>query len=281
MRARPHPLSLFWHGIFDNKKYPVTFYTPESRHALALDVRGHPSPRVRELWELIDVYLLAHNERILLGEWPGASPLAPIERELREFLHLLYSNQPPVSFWRQFVRRHHLHPLPVSKFWDYFEDFQPHRLPLADWLASQAKGKILDLGSGAHSYIKVDAAADSSSAALRKNKNAKKKIKLNLSSARWPLTTSSFDTVLLNSVLSYLPKKELPRLFIQIRRILSPSGLLLITNAPVSPVHPARYFQKQEVRASDVKMALKKAGFHPVVDDSRGGVLMIRAARSS
>ena len=51
--------------------------------------------------------------------------------------------------------------------------------------------RILDLGAGAHSYMPVDTAADSSKKALAENKQAKNKVVVELDAAgffAWPFT---------------------------------------------------------------------------------------------
>ncbi|MCL6088663.1 MAG: hypothetical protein M1530_00680, partial [Candidatus Marsarchaeota archaeon] len=151
-------LCRFWHGIFNGKKYSVSFYSRQARAALEEEVEdcigrrlrlGQPveADRLARLWELMQAYIVSQNEAIELG-LRASAPKLPNDT-MNSFLHLLYAGEKPNSFWRKFSRRHHLHSAPPSSFWDYFEDFQARRMDVAGWLAANARGKILDIGSGA------------------------------------------------------------------------------------------------------------------------------------
>jgi SAM-dependent methyltransferase len=154
-------------------------------------------------------------------------------------------------------------------------------MDLTSWLAEYAKGKILDIGSGANSYIPVDTAADISAKALAENREAKKKVKIRpldkMTAKSWPFSPLSFDTIMLNSVLSYV--KNRARLLRFLHSTLKPGGLLLITNAPIQPHHPAMFFVKQEVKAGGLARELKKAGFE-VKDESAGQLTRLIALRA-
>ena len=283
-------LCFFWHGIFDGKKQPVDFYTRASRAALERAVEdaiysylmqedaaraGH----LTRLWELVQTYIIAQNEAIESG-----SPCSPVlkirlpDDTLIKFLHLLYGGKSADAFWRAFSRKHRLRPVgSPSRFWDHFDEFQASRLDVGGWLAENARGKILDLGAGSHSYLMVDTAADISKAALAHNPMAAKRKVIplldELSVLNWPFAKNSFDTVMLNSILSYV--KNRTRLFSLIRRTLRADGVLLITNAPVLPHHPASFFIESEADAATLMRELKTAGFD-AENDSRGDIVLIR-----
>ena len=136
------------------------------------------------------------------------------------------------------------------------------------------------MGAGAHSYIEVDSAADISRAALEQNKNAKRKIVIRqldeLTPSAWPFSPRSFDTIMLNSVLSYV--KNRARLLRLVHSALKPGGALLITNAPIQPHHPAFFFVVSEPAARQLVRELKKAGFE-AKDESSGLLVRIIARR--
>jgi hypothetical protein len=280
-------LCLFWHGIFEGKKYPVCFYSKKSRTCLKKEVERSiekyanirdfsSAGRLSRLWELILAYIQAQNESTLLAN--SSLEIKLPASAIPEFLHLLYHGKPALPFWKQFLHRYKLRPIPISSFWDYFEEFQPSRMQVLGWLGANAHGKILDLGAGAHSYIKVDVAADISLKALKKNKFAKKKIKIlpldELNRSSWPFGKHSFDTIMLNSVLSYV--KNRVRLFRLCRSTLKDGGILLITNSSVHPHHPASFFIISQPSASQLAKELKMAGFC-VLDNSAEGIAMLAA----
>ncbi|VVB57714.1 Methyltransferase domain protein [uncultured archaeon] len=281
-------LCFFWHGIFGGKKYPVSFYTRESRGALEQEVedamgtylRSGKAPeadRLERLWELMQTYIVAHNEAVELGR---PQPDLPVPaRSMGDFLRLLYAGKKPAFFWRAFARRYGLRAEAPEAFWDHFEEFQSRRMRIELWLMEHAKGRSLDLGAGGHSYLMVDVAADVSEKALEKNTLAKKKVVIRpldaMGSKKWPFPKHAFDTIMLNSVLAYV--KDWPRLFKLIRSSLRPGGVLLITNAPVLAHHPASFFMRHEVEARGVARELQKAGF--VVRDETEGRLIRLVAR--
>ena len=283
-------LCFFWHGIFEGKKQPVDFYTRISRAALERTVEDAVysylmqgdtarAEYLTRLWELVQTYIVAQNEAIESGSLD--SPVLKIrmpDDTLVKFLHLLYGGKPADVFWRGFSRKHHLRPASsTSKFWDHFDEFQASRLDVGGWLAENAHGRILDLGAGSNSYIRVDMATDISSCALEKNKSARRKKTIppldEHSEKNWPFAKNSFDTVMLNSVLSYV--KSRTRLFSLIRRALRPDGVLLITNAPVLPHHPASFFIEREPDAATLMRELQTAGFM-TEDHSMGHILRLK-----
>lgn len=264
-------LCLFWHGIFSGKKYPVAFYTSSERKALAKEVAARSgayassgnsadASRFTRLFEYINAYISAKN-----ADYGAALD----ERDmLPEFLSLLYSGEKPAAFWKKFRMNHNL-PIRTSPsaFWDFFEEFQPSRLHISPWLKKHARGKILDIGSGSHSYINADVAADISRDALAKNTFAKKKVVLAKKYSRLPFPPATFGTVMLNSVLAYV--KNDVKMLAECKRVLAPGGVLLISNAPVADHHPAKYFQIREVDADGLSRTLAKLGFE-VLDESIG-----------
>ena len=265
-------LCLLWHGILENKKQPVSFYTKESRSALTDDVENRigdylqtgkslQADRLARIWELMQTYIVAQNEAIELGE---TVPLARLPTNtMEDFLHLLYAGEKPDVYWRAFMRRHSFTPVPIHSFWDYFDEFQTRRMPIEFWLAAHARGHSLDLGAGGHSYLLVDVAADVSKKALEKNTLCKKKVVIKsldgMGARAWPFKARSFDTIMLNSVMSYV--KNWPGLLRSIRSTLKEDGVLLITNAPVLALHPASFFMKNNADAKSIIRALKRAGF--------------------
>ncbi len=283
-------LCFFWHGVFEGKQQPVNFYTRTARAALEWEVEDavyayliHEDPDRAEyltrLWELFQTYIMAQNEAIESGSLD--SPVLKIrvpDSGFEKFLHLLYRGKNADAYWRAFSRKHKIKrtssPL---KFWDHFEEFQSDRLDVGGWLAENARGKILDLGAGSHSYLMVDTAADISKAALAQNALAARKKVIppldSLSKKNWPFARNSFDTVMLNSVLSYV--KNTKRLFTLIHSTLKQNGVLLITNAPVLPHHPASFFIEREVDAAGLAKELKRAGFG-VENHSTGSLILIK-----
>ena len=276
-------LCLFWHGQVDGKQQPFHLYTREAREGLRQEVEGAiehyaraddltSADRLMRYWELISLYIATQNEETQersLGKGPASFCLS-------QFLELLYAKQPPSAFWRAFSKHHHLRALPRSSFWDQFEDFQPHRLDVVDWLCAHAKERILDLGSGAHSYLMVDTAVDGSKIALARNEWAKKRVAADLDgdfTRRVP--SRSFDTILLNSILAYVRSPQ--TLLRKCGKLLRGDGLLLITNSPVQKHHPARIFVKREVETKELKTWLKSAGFDVVADDSTHSQVRIAA----
>ncbi|MFH1095630.1 MAG: class I SAM-dependent methyltransferase [Candidatus Micrarchaeota archaeon] len=285
-------LAFFWHGIIKGRKYPFNLYTPAARDALRDEVvracsdyyhrgRGKRAERLLWLWESINAFIIRQNARLASGSLKIEKPLPP--STLPDMLKLLYGGQRAGAYWARFSRAYHLKDgrAPLSSFWDHFDSFQPARLDVADWLSSCARGKILDLGAGSYSYIPVHVAADISKKSLSENKMARNKIQIKSlaepsSLRRFP--PASFDTVMLNSVLSYLPRKSRRPLFHSIRSILGGGGTLLITNAPVLPHHPARIFTKSEVDTKMVSNQLRACGFE-VEDDSEGTLIRISARK--
>lgn len=294
-------LCLFWHGILEGKKQPVAFYSRPARAALENEVQeavwrylhqsgeqgagpaaAEKAERLGRLWELFQTFIVAQNEAVEFGLNAGQKSVRLPASALPDFLHLLYDDKSADDYWRGFMRRHHLRPAPISSFWDYFEEFQHRRLEIGEWLAHNAKGKILDIGAGAHSYILVDTAADISRAALKQNKNAKKKIVIRpldkLTPSTWPFPPASFDTIMLNSALSYV--KNHARLLGLIRSTLKPGGVLLITNAPILPHHPAAFFIENEVTAKKLASDLKAAGYS-AENRSAGSILLFKSTPRS
>ncbi|MCL6088622.1 MAG: class I SAM-dependent methyltransferase, partial [Candidatus Marsarchaeota archaeon] len=111
--------------------------------------------------------------------------------------------------------------------------------------------------------------------------SAKRKIKIRpldkLASSTWPFPPGSFDTIMLNSVLSYV--KNRARLMRLIHSTIAPGGSLLITSAPIQPHHPAFFFVVSEVKAGELARELKKAGFE-AKDESTGLLVRIIARRA-
>jgi len=282
---KPGPLAdelcLFWHGKVAGRQQPFHLYTREAREALRQEVeseieeyvrRGDISSadRLARYWELISIYIATQNEQV------GEGGIEPSGFSLTQFLDLLYANKAPAPFWQTFSKHHHLRALPRFAFWDYFEDFQPHRLEVVDWLCAHARGKILDLGAGSHSYLMVDTAVDGSKIALARNEWAKKRVVADLDgdfTRRVP--SRSFDTILLNSILAYVRSPQM--LLRKCGKLFTEDGLLLITNAPVQVHHPARIFVKREVKENELKAWLQSAGFIVVADDSSGSQVRIAA----
>lgn len=263
-------LCLFWHGIFDGKKYPVAFYTKKERQSLAREVlsasrqyynsgNASESDRLSRHFEYINAFMKLKNEH------PGAK-VNGNARLITNFLRLLYFGKTPSAFWNYFLKKYRLRPRssPLS-FWDYFDEFQPKRMAISGWLSKHAKGKILDVGAGAHSYIPVHTACDISSRALAKNRFAKHKKAIKPDARRLPFASLSFDTIMLNSVLAYVD--DWHALFSKCRRILKAGGILLITNAPINEYHPAKYFEVSDVRANRLRRILSSSGF-AVLDKS-------------
>ena len=309
-------LCLFWHGILEGRQQPINFYSRPARAALESEVQeavwrylhqsdeveaastaaqnagrtaAEKADRLTRLWELMQTFIVAQNEAVEFGLYSGPKAMRLPDSTLTDFLHLLYGGENADNYWRGFIRRHHLpsnHPrlssTSPSIFWDYFAEFQPRRPDIGPWLAANARGRILDLGAGAHSYILVDAAADISRKSLAENKNAKKKIKIRpldeLTSSTWPFRRHSFDTIMLNSILSYT--KNHARLFELCHATLGPEGILLITNAPILPHHPAAFFVEKEVTAKTHAYALKLAGFE-FENQSTRSILLLKATPRS
>ncbi len=285
-------LAFFWHGVIKGKKFPFNLYSSASRDALRDEVvracsdyyhrgRGKRAERLLWLWESINAFIIRQNARLASGSLKSEKPLPP--STLPDMLKLLYGGQRAGAYWARFSRVYHLKDgrASLSSFWDHFDSFQGARLDVADWLAARARGKILDLGAGAFSYIPVRTAADISKKALAKNKMAKKKVLIKSLDAPASLRCfplSSFDTVMLNSVLSYLPAKSRRPLFHSIHRLLSDGGVLLITNAPILPHHPASIFIKSELDAKPLARELRLCGFE-VEDDSSGSLICLLARK--
>lgn len=273
-------LQSFWHGQVDGKQQPFYLYTASARTALRKEVeraiaeyedKGDVilADRLGRYWEFISLYIALQNE----GD--GGKPIHS-DFSLSDFLHLLYEGKTPSVFWHTFSRRYRLRALPLASFWDYFDEFQPKRLEVADWLRAHAHGRILDLGSGAHSYIPVDTAADCSKIALAKNRGAKKKVVADLdSSFTHLLPHHPFDTIMLNSILAYT--RSPPALLRNCRQLIKDDGVLLITNAPVQPHHPASVFVRREVNARALKRWLNQAGWKVKEDDSTGEFIRLMA----
>ncbi|GEM_PF-6519642 len=283
MQSFDSAICRFWHGIFSGKKYPVAFYSQKERKALAAEVEsaakkyneaGKPTnaSRIARYFESINAYISAKNT--LPNKKIRAKNIMP------RFLHLLYCGKKPSAFWQYFQRKY---CLPVRKslheFWGSFDEFQPRRLDVADWLLAHAKGKIIDIGAGSHSYIHVAIALDASAASLAKNKNAAQKLVFDINKkTRLPFAPGSFDAITLNSILSYSAKPQ--GLLAECRRILKPHGTLLITNAPVSDCHPAKYFEKNKISGKRLGLWLKTSGFESD-DESENGVIRIVSSRAA
>jgi SAM-dependent methyltransferase len=276
-------IARFWHGQVEGKQQPFHLYTPEARGALRQEVErvieqyartnALSADRLMRYWELISIYISTQNEQA------GGEGTAPASFHLSQFLHLLYAEKTPSAFWRAFARRNHLRKLPRQAFWDYFEEFQPKRLEVVDWLQKNAKGKILDLGAGAHSYIPVEVAVDGSEKALIQNRWAKRRAVADLdATGPWPsaLGLASFDTILLNSILAYV--RSPANILRQCKRFIEPKGRLLITNAPVQAHHPASVFVRREVDVRALKKWLGDAGWQVKADDSIGPLVRLVAA---
>ncbi len=282
----PLQLRNFWHGKIGNQQMQFHLYTASARAALRTEVEkavekyensGNmlSADRLSRYWEYLSAYIAAQNEN------SGGKPVRP-SFDLSSFLRLLYAGKKPAKFWHDFSHTYNLRAPIGGMFWDYFEEFQIRRLDIANWLAENSKGKILDIGAGAHSYIPVDTAADISKTALAENKNAKRKIVINpldeMTANNWPFARHSFDTVMLNSILSYV--KNHKRLLALIRSTLRNGGVLLITNAPILPHHPAAFFVKKEVSAKSLARSLHQAGFE-FENHSRGEILLIKSTPRS
>ncbi len=282
MQPFSRAICLFWHGIFGGKKYPVAFYSKKERQALANEVAAaakkyaqqgkmESAGRLSRYFEFITAFINAKNL------FPNSN--FPEKNVLSAFLKLLYHGKNPHSFWIYFRKKYHLPLRPAANaFWDNFEEFQPRRMEIAGWLGKHAKGKLLDIGAGEYSYIPVDVALDASSAALRKNKNAKIKIAFDLNKkSRLPFASNSFGTVMLNSILAYSAKPQ--ALLGECKRILKPNGLLLITNALVNDYHPAKYFERNKISKRNLAILLKGVGFE-YGDDSIRGIILVPARRA-
>lgn len=280
----PFDLALrnFWHGIFEGKKYPIAFYTKKERMALAREVAA-AAKKYSDAGRMENASGLLRSFEFI-GAYISAKNLSPGQKILsrgvfQKFLKLLYGGKTPDAFWIYF-RKKYLLPARQSpaEFWSNFEEFQPKRLDVAAWLKKHANGKTLDIGAGAHSYIMVDCAIDSSAKALAKNRNAKRKIVFDMNKkARLPFATNSFGTIMLNSSLAYCSKPR--KLLAECRRLLVPGGTLLITNAPVNDYHPAKYFQKKEISAPLLAdwLGAEKLDFK---NESQSGIILLKCGKS-
>ncbi len=286
-------LAFFWHGILGHKKYPFNLYSSSARDALRDEIvracssychsgEKKKAERLLWLWESINLFIIRQNMRAASGQPMEKGTLPPAA--LMDMLKLLYAGEKAYPYWSGFSRRYRIpySRAPIPSFWDHFDSFQPARLNVADWLAFHSHGKILDLGAGSFSYIPVHTAADISKIALAKNKTAKKKIvitPLGHPASLRAFSPASFDSVTLNSILSYLPEKSHRPLFLSIRRILREGGTLLITNAPIQSHHPAMVFVKSQVDAKGLAKTLRACGFE-VEDESSGPIIQICARKN-
>jgi hypothetical protein len=274
-------ISDFWHGIFSGKKYPVAFYTKKERQALLAEVKFAAKKYNAQAQSANAGSLSRHFEYI--NTYISAKNLLPNEKlpennVMPHFLELLYCGKKPYAFWNYFRIKYKL-PLRPSPFvfWDYFDEFQMQRLDIANWLSTRAKGKILDIGGGSHSYIPVEFAIDASSTSLAKNKNAKHKMVFDINKkARLPFESDSFDTIMLNSILAYASNPH--KLLAECRRVLRPGGILLITNAPIYPHHPAKYFEKTEISDKALSLWLGTSKFD-LKNESIHGTIQIAALK--
>jgi len=255
----------------------IAFYSKKERAALAEEVsfasgqyalsgNSAKADRLSRHFEYINSFMELKNET------PSAKISGNVEL-IPHFLSLLYSGKKPPAFWEYFRSKYSL-PLRVSPdvFWDYFDEFQPRRMEISGWLELNAKGKTLDIGSGSHSYVPVHTACDISGKALAKNKFARHKKRVNPNAERLPFASSSFDTIMLNSVLAYVSNWR--QLFSEYRRILRQNGVLLITNAPINGYHPAKYFEVNEVDANRLMRILSSYGF-AVNDESEENKILV------
>lgn len=103
---------------------------------------------------------------------------------------------------------------------------------------SLIKGNVLDYGCGTSPYKGLFSDTNYTGADIKTDNNSKENI-IQISNYKVEITDNTFDSVICTEVLEHVP--DVYEVFSEIKRVLKPNGILLLTTPFVWPVHAHPY----------------------------------------
>jgi len=146
--------------------------------------------------------------------------------------------------------------------------------------APQLSGDLLDYGCGSRPYEKLFLVSKYTGVdvQLSGHPNEAKRADIFFDGGRLPVESESFDAVLASEVFEHV--FDLPEALTEIRRVLRPKGMLLVTCPFVWPLHEEPYdFARYTPYA--LRAQLEAAGFEVLVQEKRGSDLEAIAQMAS